>query len=157
MCNSSTLNAVMYELATATFPDLPQSPLSINQNWRYGHAWGIRLSTQREGLYSSGNYQQSILHLLYPQTGQSALYLASWQGHKEIVAELLKKGADVNQQKEVGKNDQQHIVCMLCKSTCTYVCIHRSLTSEETPMGGAPYKSTKEWGRGWHCFECFHI
>ena len=46
-------------------------------------------------------YLQSILHSLYPQTGQSALYLSSWKGHKEIVAELLKKGADVNQQTEV--------------------------------------------------------
>ena len=36
MCNGSTLNAEMSELATATFPGLSQSPLSINQNWSMG-------------------------------------------------------------------------------------------------------------------------
>ena len=45
-------------------------------------------------------YQHFILHPLYSQTGRSALYLASWQG-QEIVAQLLKHEADVNQQKEV--------------------------------------------------------
>ena len=38
---------------------------------------------------------------LHVQNGQTALYIAGWKGHDEIVELLLKKEADVNHHQKV--------------------------------------------------------
>lgn len=63
--------------------------------------------------------------LIFLQDGCTALYLASENGHVEVVKLLLQKHADVNVCKEVRTvTIGQHTVCLLCSSV---VCGHQAL------------------------------
>jgi len=54
---------------------------------------------------------------LHVQDGQTALYIASWKGHDQIVELLLRREADVNHQTKVRP---LMLVCVcVCSSTAT--------------------------------------
>ena len=53
-----------------------------------------------------------VFHTL--QNGSTALIIASWEGHKDCIEELLKHGAKVDHEDKVSAVLQSIIVCLAC-------------------------------------------